>query len=190
MYGLTNREDFVGMESGEDSGVDLLFSFDEGHKPTGVIINLACPSQVMESTYLISSDFMGEIRRLLKQRFGESFRTLGQISAAGCQSPRDLARNYRGEPDFWHADGVTEIGRRLLAAVESVFPHAAANIDESPVMRRNYLFAEAPRGLPGIFPSEEAVGSTPSRDVRGRSFSRLLSGSRTQRKDSRPSRAL
>ena len=145
MYGLTNRDDFVGMESGEDSGVDLLFSFDEGHKPTGVIINLACPSQVMESTYLISSDFMGEIRRLLKQRFGESFRTLGQISAAGCQSPRDLARNYRGEPDFWHADGVTEIGRRLLAAVESVFPHAAANIDESPVMRRHGEIISLPR---------------------------------------------
>ena len=123
MYGLTNREDFVGMEGGEDSGVDLLFSFDESRKPTGVILNLACPSQVMESTYYISSDFMGEIRRLLKQRFGESFRTLGQISAAGCQSPRDLTRNYRGEPDFWHEDGVTEIGRRLFVAVESAFPH-------------------------------------------------------------------
>jgi hypothetical protein len=135
MYGITNREDFVGMESGEDSGVDLLFSFDESRKPTGVILNLACPAQVMESTYSISSDFVGEIRRLLKRRFGESFRTLGQISAAGDQSPRDLVRSYRGEPDFWHEDGVTEIGRRLLAAVESAFPNAAAHIDNSPLMR-------------------------------------------------------
>ncbi len=145
MYGVTNREDFTGMEGGEDSGVDLLFSFDENRKPTGVILNLACPSQVMESTYLISSDFMGETRRLLKQRFGESFRTLGQISAAGDQSPRDLARNYRGEPDFWHEDGVTEIGRRLFAAVENAFPHAAANIDNSPVMRRHGEIITLPR---------------------------------------------
>jgi hypothetical protein len=145
MYGITNREDFVGMESGEDSGVDLLFSFDESRKPTGVILNLACPAQVMESTYSISSDFVGEIRRLLKQRFGESFRTLGQISAAGDQSPRDLVRGYRGEPDFWHEDGVTEIGRRLLAAVESAFPNAAANIVHSPVMRHKSETISLPR---------------------------------------------
>jgi len=145
MYGLTNREDFVGMEGGEDSGVDLLFTFDESHKPTGVILNLACPAQVMESTYSISSDFVGEIRRLLKQRFGESFRTLGQISAAGDQSPRDLVRGYRGEPDFWHEDGVTEIGRRLLAAVESAFPNAAANIVHSPVMRHKSETISLPR---------------------------------------------
>jgi hypothetical protein len=145
MYGITNREDFVGMESGEDSGVDLLFSFDESRKPTGVILNLACPAQVMESTYSISSDFVGEIRRLLKQRFGESFRTLGQISAAGDQSPRDLVRGYRGEPDFWHEDGVAEIGRRLLAAVESVFPQAAAHIDDAPVMRHQGEVIALPR---------------------------------------------
>jgi len=145
MYGITDREDFVGMESGEDSGVDLLFCFDDSHKPTGVILNLACPSQVMEATYQISSDFMGETRRLLKQRFGESFRTLGQISAAGCQSPRDLTRSYRGEPDFWHEDGVAEIGRRLFAAVESVFPHAAANIDDSPVMHHHGEMVSLPR---------------------------------------------
>jgi hypothetical protein len=145
MYGNTDREDFVGMESGEDSGVDLMFSFDESRKPTGAILNLACPSQVLEATYRISSDFMGETRRLLKLRFGETFRMLGQISAAGCQSPRDLTRNYRGEPDFWHEDGVTEIGRRLFAAVESAFPHAAANIDDSPVMRHHGATISLPR---------------------------------------------
>lgn len=135
MYGNTGRKDFIGMEGGEDSGIDMLFTFDESGKPTGMILNLACPAQVMEATYKISSDFMGEARRLLKKRFGKNFRTLGQISAAGCQSPRDLARNYKGEPDFWHEDGVKEIGQRLLSSVENVFPQAAAKIDFSPVMR-------------------------------------------------------
>jgi len=135
MYGSTNREDFIGMESGEDSRVDLLFTFDESSKPTGVILNLACPSQIMEATYLISSDFMGEVRQLLKKRFGENFRTLGQISAAGCQSPRYLIGDNPGEPDFWHADGVKEIGQRLQKAIETVFPQITANINFSPVMR-------------------------------------------------------
>lgn len=145
MYGDTNREDFVGMEGGEDSGVDLVFSFDNGGNPTGAVVNLACPAQVMESTYKISSDFVGEIRRLLKQRFGYTFKTLVQVSAAGDQSPRDLARNYKGEPDFWHEDGVTEIGRRLLVAIESVFTYAAANVDNSPIMRHKSEMISLPR---------------------------------------------
>lgn len=145
MYGDTSRQDFIGMEGGEDSGVDLLFTFDEGKKPTGVILNLACPSQVMEATYKISSDFIGETRRLLKERFGDHFRTLGQISAAGCQSPRDLARNYKGEPDFWHEDGVAEIGQRLLRSVELVFPKTTNNIDFSPIMRHDVKTIDLPK---------------------------------------------
>lgn len=135
MYGDTGRADFVSMEGGEDSGVDLLFTFDAKRNPTGVVLNLACPSQIMEATYRISSDFMGETRRLMKTRFGKGFRMLGQVSAAGCQSPRDLTRNYKGEPDFWHEDGVREAGRRLLAAVEAALPGARANVDLAPVMR-------------------------------------------------------
>lgn len=135
MYGNTTRNDFVGMEGGEDSGVDMMFTFDTRGKPTGMILNLACPSQVMESTYKISSDFIGETRRLLKQRYGKNFRILAQISAAGCQSPRDLVRNYKGEPDFWHEDGVAEIGRRLLTTVESVFSQNNTPIDFAPSMQ-------------------------------------------------------
>ncbi len=145
MYGRTDREDFTGMEGGEDSGVDLLFTFDEDRKPTGVILNLACPSQAMEATYKISSDFMGETRQLLKQQFGDNFRTLGQISAAGCQSPRDLTRNYKGEPDFWHENGVAEIGSRLLTAVEKVCQSAAGMIEFSPQFRHVVRKVALPR---------------------------------------------
>lgn len=145
MYGHTNREDFQGMEGGEDSGVDLLFTFDAHRQPTGVILNLACPSQVMEATYKVSSDFIGEARRLLQQRFGPDFRVLAQISAAGCQSPRDLTRNYQGEPDFWHEDGVAEIGQRLEAAIVAVLPRAIANVDFSPVLCHSVSHIALPR---------------------------------------------
>lgn len=145
MYGRTDRNDFLGMEGGEDSGVDLLFTFDEQRKPTGVVLNLACPAQVMEATYQVSADFIGEARRLLKVRFGSNFRMLGQISAAGCQSPRDLTRNLRGEPDFWHEDGVAEIGRRLDVAVTEAFPRATATIDVSPFMQHHVKRISLPR---------------------------------------------
>ena len=145
MYGRTDRDDFLGMEGGEDSGLDLLFTFNPGGSPTGVILNLACPSQVMEATYCVSSDFMGETRKRLKKRFGEKFRMLGQISAAGCQSPRDLARGYRGEPDFWHEDGVEEIGKRLDAAVGEAFPRASDRIDHNPALRHVVKRISLPR---------------------------------------------
>ena len=117
MYGDTTRPDFVAMEAGEDSGVDMLFTLDKEGKKTGIILNVACPSQVMESTYVVSSDFAGATRELLKEDFGPDFHTLYWISPAGCQSPRDLVRHYTTEPDFWHADGVPVLAKRLRDAV-------------------------------------------------------------------------
>ena len=59
MYGDTTRPDFIGMEAGEDSGVDMLVTVDKAGKKTGMFLNAACPSQVMEATCKISSDFAG-----------------------------------------------------------------------------------------------------------------------------------
>jgi hypothetical protein len=126
MYGLTNRDDFTGMEGGEDSGVDLMFSFDQSGKPTGAIVNVACPSQVMEATYKISSDFMGKLRELLKTRFGDNFQTLCQIAPAGCQSPRDLTRS--GTASLWREAGVEIIATRLLESIDDVYEKLAENI--------------------------------------------------------------
>ncbi len=119
MYGDTTRMDFIGLEAGEDTGVEMLFTFDENGNKTGMFLNVACPSQNMESTYQVSSDFAGATRELLKSEFGADFHTLYQISPAGCQSPRDLVRHYTTEPDFWHADGVPVLAKRLLTAVKA-----------------------------------------------------------------------
>lgn len=145
MYGDTGRTDFTGMEAGEDSGVEMLFTFDEAEKATGAVLNVACPSQVMESTYKISSDYMGETRRLLKKRFGAGFKTLCQISAAGCQSPRDLTRNYKGtEPDFWHEDGVAEIGRNLESVIATAFRQTEGRRNSAPVFKHVVRKIELP----------------------------------------------
>ena len=142
MYGDTTRLDFIGMEAGEDSGVDMLFTYDETGKKTGMLLNVACPSQVMESTYKVSSDFAGATRELLKKEYGEDFHMLYQISPAGCQSPRDLVRHYTTEPDFWHEDGVAEIANRLFTAVKNAVP---GKIDYEPVFKQKSVRVTLPR---------------------------------------------
>ena len=142
MYGDTTRPDFIGMEAGEDTGIEMLFTFDEQGKRTGMILNAACPSQNMESTYVVSSDFAGAARELLKKEYGEDFHTIYQISPAGCQSPRDLVRHYTTEPDFWHADGVPVLAERLLKAVRSAVP---GTVDYAPVLKSEIVNVTLPR---------------------------------------------
>jgi hypothetical protein len=143
MYGKTNREDFTGMEGGEDSGIDLLFCFDKNGTPTGAVVNIACPSQIMESTYMVSSDFMGRLREMLKERFGNNFQTLCQIAPAGCQSPRDLTR-----PDtspFWREAGVEIIAERLLNSIDAVYENISKNIKYDLLLEHSSEIIELPR---------------------------------------------
>ncbi len=142
MYGDTTRRDFIGMEAGEDSGVDMLFTFDKTGKRTGMLLNVACPSQIMEATYKVSSDFAGATRELLKKEYGEEFHTLYQISPAGCQSPRDLVRHYTTEPDFWHEDGVAVMAERLRDAVKMA---TYGDINCAPVFRHTAKRVSLPR---------------------------------------------
>ena len=142
MYGDTTRRDYVGMEAGEDSGVDMLFTFDKEGKKTGLILNVACPSQVMESTYSLSSDFAGATREKLQKEFGSDFRMIYEISPAGCQSPRDLVRHYVTEPDFWHADGVEELSNRLVCSVTTA---KVEKIDYEPVFKSEQKIVSLPR---------------------------------------------
>lgn len=131
MYGKTDRPDFIGMEGNEDSGLDLLYLWSETGELTGVVANWACPAQVMEATYVVTADFVGELRRRLKERFGQGANLLALIAPAGDQSPRDLTRCAKGEADHWNEAGMVEVGRRLDQAVagEADAARAAAKAD-------------------------------------------------------------
>ena len=144
MYGDATRADFVGLEAGEDSGVELLFTFDKSGKPTGAIVNIPCPSQVMEATYKISSDYMGAGRELLKAKFGADFHTLCQVSAAGCQSPRDLVRHFTTEPDFWHEDGVPIHAKRMFDATMMGY-ESHSEIDYDPIFKHTVDTVSLPK---------------------------------------------
>jgi hypothetical protein len=83
LYGPTERPDFSHIEGYEDHGVGLLFTWDRDKTLTGVVINVACPSQCSENLYQVSADFWHDTREELRHRLGPSLFVLPQASAAG-----------------------------------------------------------------------------------------------------------
>lgn len=92
MWGDTNAPDFEELEAGNDSGIELLFTYDLQGTLTGVVSNVSCPSQVMEHRRLISSDYWGKVRILLRKQYGENLKVLGLCAPAGDLCPRDVIR--------------------------------------------------------------------------------------------------
>lgn len=132
MYGPTDQPDFECMEGFEDHSVDLLFTFGADRELTGVLINLACPSQETEGESYVSADFWHEVRQELWQRHGAGLKVLPQCSAAGDQSPH-LLLHKPAEALMRERRGLSsrqEIGRRIANAVEEVLPLAAAQVRE------------------------------------------------------------
>ncbi|MFA7636790.1 MAG: hypothetical protein WCX81_03400 [Monoglobales bacterium] len=99
MWGDANRAVFTHLEGGNDSGIELLYIFDENKKLTGVVANLACPAQCVQHRLFISPDFWGETKKLLREHFGEELFLLPLCSAAGDQCPVDLIRWVEPESD-------------------------------------------------------------------------------------------
>ena len=92
MWGDTNTANFDALEGGNDSGIELLYTFDRDEKLTGVVANVVCPAQILEHRSFISSDYWGKAKEYLRKKFGEDLFVLGICGAAGDQCPRDLVR--------------------------------------------------------------------------------------------------
>lgn len=139
MWGDTDLANFDCLEGGNDSGIELLYTFDRNKKPTGVVANVACPSQVVEQRSFISSDYWGKVRQYLKEEFGPDFKVLGLCSAAGDQCPRDLVRwvepetpiddpnvirNHpllrKADPSMFDIKGCCRVGRRIANEILTV----------------------------------------------------------------------
>ena len=92
MWGDTDTATFTELEGGNDSGIELIFTFDNDKNLTGVVANAACPAQVLEHRNFISSDYWGKVKRMLREKYGDKIFLLGLCSAAGDQCPRDMIR--------------------------------------------------------------------------------------------------
>lgn len=130
MYGAVKTPEFSHIEGHVDHSVNLLFTYDPDRNLTGVLLNLACPSQASESGQdFVSADYWHDVREELRRRHGEALFVLPQCSAAGDQSPhRQIAKAAEDRMlQLKYGGGVgrplnaalrTEIGRRLAEAVD------------------------------------------------------------------------
>lgn len=125
MYASPDTANFVRLEGPSDHGVELMYFWDMEDKLTGVIVNVACPSQVVEGMNVISADYFGAARRQIKERISQDVYVLPQIAPAGDQSPRDLIRRFKSENDkFYNFDGMEELGSRVADAVVKKYESA------------------------------------------------------------------
>ncbi len=166
MYGKTNRADFNHVEGYEDHSVGLLYTYDADGELTGVVINLACSSQVTEGKRRISADFWHETRVELHKRLGESLYILPQLAAAGDQSPHLLV-DRRAEERMQKITGHNlrqQIAVRIADAVTSVLPYMKDHIETNPLLAHRVEQVELTR----LRVTEEEL------DKARRDFDRLL----------------
>ena len=150
MWGDTNVADFVSMEGGNDNGIELIFTFDKNKKLTGIVANIACPSQVLEQRSFISADYWGRAKANLREKLGRDIFLLGLGGAGGDQCPRDLIRwvepetpiddphvkrpnpiRRKADPSTFDISGCNRIGKRISNEILSVFEEITEYKDEA-----------------------------------------------------------
>ena len=152
MWGDANTAVFTELEGGNDSGIELLYVFDENKKLTGVVANLACPAQCVQHRLFVSPDFWGEVKVRLRKHFGEDLFLLPQCSAAGDQCPVDLVRwvepesdlndpnckrnnppKRKADPSMFDLAGMYKAGKRVANEIIEVWEEGLDEPQEAPV---------------------------------------------------------
>lgn len=140
MWGDTNTANFVAMEGGNDSGIELIYTFDKNKKLTGVVANIACPAQILEQRSFISADYWGRAKAIVREKLGQDVFMLGLCGAGGDQCPRDLVRwvnpetpiddpnvkrpnllKRKADPSMYDISGCNRAGKRIANEIVSVF---------------------------------------------------------------------
>jgi hypothetical protein len=123
MYGPTDAPHFRGIEGMEDHDVNSMFFWDTRNRLQAIVINVSCPSQEVESNRLLSSDYWGPTREMLKEKYGPDVTIVGLCGAAGDQSPH---LRYRQAADnrmtsLRKLDRLQEIARRIVRGVDEAY---------------------------------------------------------------------
>lgn len=148
MYGPVDDPQFAGFEGADDPSIDLLYTFSPTGDLTGVLVNVACPSQVTEGDLFVSADFWHETRVELRRRLGDGLYVLPQCSPAGDLSPHPLLRKPAEARMRSLKGGVSErqeIALRLADVVEQVLPWAASARQDEAELRSEVVKLGLPR---------------------------------------------
>ncbi len=146
MYGNTNRADFVNLEGMDDDAVGSIFFYDRQDNLKAIIVNVACPSQVVESQSSINADFWLPVRDSLKARYGEGIVVLGWGAAAGDMSPRPLlhkAANARMRA-LRGINEMQELARRIDISVSQTFDAVQKDKSADPVLKHVAVTLQLP----------------------------------------------
>ncbi len=162
MWGNTSHPNFTELESGNDSGIELMFTYDKNDKLTGVVANVACPAQVLEHQSFISSDYMGKVKRLIRERYGDDVQFLGLVSPAGDMCPRDLIRwvdapvckndpnihrdtviPRRADPAMFEIKGCEKVAKRIANEIFWALEDVSERISDT-VLVHNKMTVEMP----------------------------------------------
>jgi hypothetical protein len=159
MYGNTNDPEFSHIEGYEDHSLNLLYAWDDESNLTGVVINIAVPSQVSEHSYDLSADFWHDTKVKLREELGDEVFVLAQTSAAGDQSPHVMVggkaeermQRILGLGDEGTGRGSLgqrkQIAIRITDAVTSILPAMKENIEWNPVFDHHLEIMELSRRL-------------------------------------------
>lgn len=156
MWGNTNHANFTELESGNDSGIELMFTYDTNKKLTGVIANVACPAQVLEHQNFISSDYMGKLKGLIREKYGKDVNLLGLVSPAGDMCPRDLIRwvdspvckndpnihrdevvERRADPSMFDIKGCEKVAKRIANEIFWALDDVTEYVTETTITHKN-----------------------------------------------------
>ncbi|MBM7568367.1 hypothetical protein [Paenibacillus sacheonensis] len=150
LYGAVHHDIFKAIEGPSDHGVEMLYLWDAEERLTGIVMNVACPAQVMEGEHFITADFWAEAREQLRERFGAGLFVLPLVGAAGDAAPHgDLIRAGKGaEPDMFKAEGMVELGRRLADLAWSQFERAQSRREREPEFRHEVHAIRLPLSYP------------------------------------------
>ena len=146
MYGNTNRADFLNLEGMDDDDVGSIFFYDRQDNLKAIIVNVACPSQVVESQSSINADFWLPVRDTLKARYGNGIVVLGWGAAAGDMSPRPLlhkAGNARMR-DLRGISEMQELARRIDLSVSQTFDAVQKAKSADPVLKHVAVTLQLP----------------------------------------------
>lgn len=163
MWGDTLTPKFHALEAGSDSGIELLYIFDEAQQLTGIVANLACPAQCVQHRLFISPDFWGEAKKLLREHFGEHIFLLPLCSAAGDQCPVDLVRwvepesdlndpnctrihppKRKADPSMFDLSGMRKVGKRIAREIIDVFEEGLDEVRYDAPLAHKSLMLQLP----------------------------------------------
>ncbi len=123
MYGKTDIAEFRNLEGYEDHDVNTLFFWNDLGQLVGIVVNVSCPSQEVESRSAVNADFWHPVREALRERYGEQLCILAWTGASGDQSPHLMYRRAADERmrRLRGLERLDEIARRIVRAVDDAY---------------------------------------------------------------------